>query len=215
MAHQQTAGIGRRGRAWAFQPGNFAASARIAPAGSLDAFAQYSFVAALALHDALAAIVGHGADIALKWPNDVLINGKKACGILLETTPRREGHELIVGIGVNLKHAPSQSLLEPGATPPGSLAELTGISVSPEGFLGTLANAFATRDDNLRRHGFAETRADWLARASGLGTRIKARLPNACHEGVFEDLDSTGALVLRTDTARLVLPAADIYFVRD
>lgn len=206
LAHAQTAGRGRRGRAWkAADRGNFAASFLMRPEGPVGEWAQVSFVAALALHDVISGLAPR-AQVRLKWPNDVLVGGQKISGILLET----EGDALITGIGVNLVASPQD---EPGAT---CLAAAQGASPSAipsaEAFLDMLAPAFAQR---LARHaaaGFAATRADWLARATGVGGPIVARLPGAEHRGVFEDVDETGALVLRKDSDRLVLAAAEVYF---
>lgn len=212
LAHRQTAGRGRRGRAWSAPVGNFTASYLFWPDGDVAGFSLYSFVAALALHDALCD-AGVGADrMTLKWPNDVLIDGAKACGILLETLSRPPRTGLILGIGVNLAHAPDPALLEPGALRAVSITGACGISIAPEGFLDLLAATLDARIGQMRRDGFATIRADWLARAAGLGQVLTARLPNATHEGVFEDIDPSGALVLRTGSGRLPLPAADVYF---
>ena len=212
LAKMQTAGQGRRGRAWAFQSGNFAASLRMAPAGGLPVFARYSFVAALALHDALAAATGAGDRLGLKWPNDVLLDCKKTCGILLESSEGAHGTDLVVGIGVNLAVAPSAAEVEPGAVEPGSVEALTGRRVPPAAFLDMLAPRFAAWSTRMECDGFAWIRDAWRARAVGLGSRIVARLPNATHEGIFEDIDADGALMLRTGRKLLVLPAADVYF---
>ncbi len=208
LALDQTSGKGRRGRAWGFQPGNFAASVRVSPKGTVAEFARYSFVTALALHDALAALTRADDKIALKWPNDVLLDGRKACGILLETA----GTDLIIGIGVNLIHTPDSDVLDALATTPGNVLDSLGVRLEPEIFLDVLATAFSARQNQLEGDGFTSIRRDWLARAMGLGTHIRARLPHVTHEGVFEDIDADGALILRQGAARLVLPAADVYF---
>lgn len=212
LAKHQIAGRGRRGRSWVFHPGNFAASLRISPPGEIAQFAQYSFVAALALYDGLNDFTRAGDRLALKWPNDVLLDGRKTCGILLETMAGVFQSDLIVGIGVNLATAPEVSEVERDAMMPGSIRELTGKEIAPEDFLDVLAPAFAGWSDRMQSEGFAPIRDAWRARAAGLGMRITARLPNVTHEGIFEDIDTDGSLVLRTATKRLVLPAADVYF---
>ena len=113
----QTAGTGRRGRAWDTGAGNFSASLIYRPKGEPADLALRSFVAALALFDALEALSGRADIFTLKWPNDVLLRGGKLAGILLESQP--DG--LIVGIGVNLKTPPPVDVLEPRALPPKTL----------------------------------------------------------------------------------------------
>ena len=122
LALEQTAARGRRGRAWANPPGNFAATLVMRPTESPDRVALRSFVAALALHDALVAATGRAQGLALKWPNDVLLNGGKLAGILLESAGRGSAlSHFAIGVGVNLADAPAAGALEPGAARPVSL----------------------------------------------------------------------------------------------
>ena len=215
LAHKQTAARGRRGRAWASPQGNFFASVRISPSGALAGYARYSFVAALALHDALSDLTNAAGRIVLKWPNDVLVDGCKTCGILLETAYAPDRTDLVIGFGVNLVAAPRPDEVEPGAVLPGDILSLTGMTLAAQDLLDHLAARFDHWSSVLDADGFADVRAAWLSRAKGLGARITARLPNATHHGVFEDIDADGALVLRTDAGRLVLQAADVYFAEN
>lgn len=212
LAHEQTASRGRRGRAWSFQRGNFAASYLTWPNKPVQEIAQMSFVAALALFDTMKE---HGGrSLALKWPNDLLLAGEKLSGILLETVEHQGRTGLVIGIGVNLKHCPSAEELEERAVPATTLATHAGKPIAPEAFLETLAPAMAQWQSRWETEGFGLIREAWLARATGLGSRIVARLPNAEYEGVFEDIDDSGSLVLRTKSSVMSLPAADIYFSR-
>jgi len=142
-ALEQTAARGRRGRVWANPPGNFAASLVLRPEGAPGHAALRSFVAALALRDALiAAAVPEGA-LSLKWPNDVLLHGGKLAGILLESVGSNGRIDsLIIGIGVNLAAAPRPEQVEPGAVSPVSLKAETGVTITPEAFLDLLAPAY-------------------------------------------------------------------------
>lgn len=212
FAHSQTAARGRRGRPWAMDPGNFAATLILHPEGSAVEAAQYSFVAALALRDALAGYAG-ASTVALKWPNDVLLNGGKVAGILLETTGStgRIG-ALAIGVGVNLISAPSAASVETGATPPVSLKGETGVTVPPRDFLDRLSVAFADMDSFRARHGFAGVRDLWLAGAARVGEPVTARMMTETVTGVFETIDQTGALVLATPAGRRIIPAADVFF---
>ena len=208
LAHRQTAARGRRGRAWVSPPGNFSATLLIRPDGGAPAFALRSFVAALALRDALVAATGRADLFALKWPNDVLLAERKLAGILLEAS----GGALAIGFGVNLAAAPGLSEVEPEAVPPVALAEATGVRIGAEAFLDLLAPSFARWEARLTRDGFAPLREAWLGHAARLGQPITARLPGCEVSGAFETIDETGALVLGTASGRIALPAAEIHF---
>ena len=209
MALRQTAARGRRGRPWVSGAGNFAASL-LMRAGENPA--QRSFVAALGLYDAMLAVTGRAELFALKWPNDVLLSGRKLAGILLETGP---GGTLVIGVGVNLAQAPSAADLDAGAVRPVSLLEATGIAVRPEEFLDLLAPAVWAWEQRLRAGGFEALRAAWLSRAARLGEEITARLPDRVIAGRFETLDAAGALVLATEEGRVSVSAAEIQFAAE
>ena len=208
MATRQSAARGRQGRVWAMPPGNFAATLVMAAGAEPAKAALRSFVAALALHDACAEVTGQPAAFALKWPNDVLLNGGKLAGILLET--QSEGR-LLVGIGVNLAQAPDPADLEAGALRPVALAPETGTAVSPAFFLDALAPAFAHWEGRLQAEGFAPLRAAWLARAARLGETIRVRTGRQDLIGTFETIDDAGHLVLGTDTGRHSIAAAEVF----
>lgn len=213
MTHRQDAGRGRRGRGWSMPAGNFAATLALRPQGAPAEVSLYSFVAALALHEALATACGPAARLAIKWPNDVLLNGGKVAGILLESAGQgREVALLAVGIGVNLAAAPDPDALESGAVPPVSVLGETGHAVAPDEFLGLLAPAFARWQQQLVTFGFGPIRTAWTARAARLGQTITARTGSATRTGRFEGIDETGALVLTTAAGREVIPAADVFF---
>ncbi len=210
---EQTAGRGRRARAWASPRGNFHASLVMAPEGTPAQVALRSFAAALALRDAMVTLTGGPEAFSLKWPNDVLCNGGKVAGILLESISAGAGvAHLVIGIGVNLIAAPDMSVMEQGAVPPVTLLGETGKRVIPEAFLDALAPAYAIWDATLCDVGFAPLRAAWLAYAAHLGAPIRARTGTATHHGTFEDVDDTGALILQTAEGRLAIPAAEVFF---
>lgn len=213
LAGEQTAGRGRRARVWASPRGNFHATLVMKPTERLDVVALRSFAAALALRDACEAVTGSPQTFKLKWPNDVLLNGGKLAGILLESAGAgKTTAYLAIGMGVNLIAAPDASQVEPGALPPVSLLCETGIRVEPETFLNHLAPAFARWELRLTTIGFAPLRTEWLAHAARLGDTIRARTGTATHEGRFETIDDTGALVLHTSSGRMSIPAADVFF---
>lgn len=211
MARRQEAGRGRRGRAWSDPPGNFAATLVLRPDGRPGDIALLSFVASLALYDALVALCGPQLRLGLKWPNDVLLNGGKLSGILLEST----GHSgriaaLAIGIGVNLAAAPDA--VEKGAMRPVSLQGETAMTVTPDELLDALAPAFDRWWRELRADGFGPVRRAWLSRAVRLGETITARAGTHTTEGRFEGIDESGALLLLTKQGRVAIPAADVYF---
>lgn len=183
--------------------GNFAASLVMLSPPPPQA-ALRGFTSGLALFDALVALGVAPARLALKWPNDLLLDGGKLAGILLEG----DGTHLVLGIGVNLAAAPPDTDLEPGALPPAHL----GGSIPPEALLDTLAPAMSQREAELARDGFEPIQRDWLARAARLGETVTARMARRDITGRFATIDETGALVLDTAQGRQQITAADIHF---
>lgn len=213
LALEQTAGHGRRGRAWASPKGNFFASLVLHPKGPPDQVALRSFVAALALRDAFVAATGRADAFSLKWPNDVLLNGGKVAGILLESVGAGQGvTHLIIGIGVNLVAAPGADQVEPGAVVPVSLLSETGIRISPEDFLNLLADAYDRLDSQFTTYGFGPIRTAWLRDAARLGETITARTTAETLTGRFDTIDDAGNLILHTAKGQRAIPAADIFF---
>jgi BirA family transcriptional regulator, biotin operon repressor / biotin---[acetyl-CoA-carboxylase] ligase len=201
-AREQTAGRGRRGRAWISESGNLFATLLRPVTTSLSA--QLGFVAGLAAADSIAAHAP-GAEVALKWPNDVLLNGKKVAGILLEAL----GHDsLAIGIGINLAHYPPDT-----EVPSISIAAVMGKQPDLDGTLLRLASAMTAWYEICLRQGFQPIRKAWLLRSSGLGHAIRARLADSERDGVFEDLDEDGALLLRDSAGTLTrITAGDVFF---
>ncbi len=210
---KQTAGRARRGREWKAPEGNFAATLVMRPSETPDQVALRSFVAALALFDALDAATGRTDWLSLKWPNDVLLKGGKVAGILLESAGLGQGvGHIAIGIGVNLIAAPPRAELEATAMHPVSVLAETGVRIAPEDFLDLLASAYARHEDTFRTLGFTPIRNLWLSRAARIGEVITARTMRDEVTGAFETVDAQGNLVLKTAKAREMIPAADIFF---
>lgn len=203
LALRQKAARGRRGREWVNPDGNFAATLVMPTPNPMDA-ALRSFIASLALYDTFQSL-GIRNGLALKWPNDVLLNGGKVAGILLESLP--SGH-LSIGIGINLKSAPKAAQVEEGAVAPVTL----GTDATPEEVLDILAPAFTAWDMQLSTYGFEPIRTAWTARAAKLGEPIRARTMRDEHHGTFEGIDADGQLILSTPKGRLTIAAADVFF---
>lgn len=213
LAATQTAGKGRRGRPWSSPRGNFYASHVLQPQEPPEQVALRSFAAALALRDACVALTNLPQSFALKWPNDVLLNGGKLAGILLESSGQgtRIG-QLVIGFGVNLIASPDLSQVEEGAVAPVNLLAETGLRITPETFLNSLAPAYAHWEHIFTTQGFAPLRHEWLAHAARLGEPIRARTGSQTRYGTFDTIDPTGALVLHTSEGRVAIPAAEVFF---
>jgi BirA family biotin operon repressor/biotin-[acetyl-CoA-carboxylase] ligase len=209
IADMQTQGRGRRGRAWQSPTGNLAASLFLRPHKSAAECAQLSFLSALAVADTVGRYAT-GSDIRVKWPNDVLVDERKIAGILLESASATGNRLdwLAVGIGINLAghpedtEFPATSLKGMGCEPP-----------SPRGALCLLATSWAKWYDVWMTGGFEPIRDAWLARATRLGTRIRARLQDGETFGLFEGIDDSGALILRESQNRTrVIAAGEVFF---
>lgn len=213
LARHQTAARGRRGRHWANPRGNLAATLVLFPREEPGTAALRSFVAALALYDAFVAVCGRSDGFALKWPNDVLLNGGKLAGILLESAGQGGTvRHLAIGIGVNLLDAPQPDAVEQGAVRPVSLLSETGTQVDAETFLAHLAQAYARRELQFGTYGFGPIRTAWLDRAARLGETITARTGTSETTGRFQTVDDRGNLVLNTAGGSVIIPAAEIFF---
>jgi BirA family biotin operon repressor/biotin-[acetyl-CoA-carboxylase] ligase len=216
VTSEQTAGRGRRQRAWIAPKGNLAASVLELLDVAPGVAATIGFAAGLAEEAALEkvsleAALRLGPDrprYALKWPNDVLANGKKLVGIGLEAEAVGDRLAIVVGIGTNVVAAP-----EGTPTPAVSLAAL-GVQISAEELFLALSDAwveFRGIWDNGR--GFAEIRKLWLKRAAGLGERVAINTGAMTLEGIFDTIDDSGCLIVRTaDGRRLPVAAGEVFF---
>jgi BirA family biotin operon repressor/biotin-[acetyl-CoA-carboxylase] ligase len=205
-ALRQTAGRGRRGRGWDSPPGNLYATLLLVEPCAPEAAPQLSFVAGLALHDAVVeAALTLALRLALKWPNDLLLDRRKLAGILVEGERVADGTFVAaVGIGVNCASHP-----ETAAYPATDLAG-AGAPLSPAELLDGLARAMAARLAQWRRgDGFAAVRADWLARSFGIGEPVRVRTPEEI-EGRFAGIDAQGRLLLETAGGPRMIAAGDL-----
>jgi BirA family transcriptional regulator, biotin operon repressor / biotin---[acetyl-CoA-carboxylase] ligase len=205
-AARQTAGRGRRGRAWDAGHGNLAVTLLLRPQAPAVLIGQLSFAAALAVAE-MASHFAPQAAITVKWPNDVLADGRKLAGILLESGSDPKGLWLAIGIGVNLASFPQGTEF-----PATSLAQLGIAAPSSDAALSVLAARFAHWYDAWMNQGFETVRAAWLARAAQLGGPIRARLPRETREGVFEGIDATGALLLNEQGRVRAIAAGEVFF---
>jgi BirA family transcriptional regulator, biotin operon repressor / biotin---[acetyl-CoA-carboxylase] ligase len=207
-ALEQTAGRGRHGRAWASPRGNLYASLILRPRCPLDQAAQLGFVGALAVGDTLGSIFERLEGLSYKWPNDVLVDGSKLAGILLESESRLgEGPDFVViGVGINLASSPTGTQF-----PATSCAEQGLGRVSPETALEAFCRHFQAWVRRWREEGFAPVRAAWRASAMSLGEPIRARLEAATLHGRFIDIDQHGALLLEAAGEIRRISAGEIF----
>jgi BirA family biotin operon repressor/biotin-[acetyl-CoA-carboxylase] ligase len=214
MARRQTAGVGRRGRAWDGGEGNLTATLLL----TLDKLpveaGQLAFVAAVAAAETIAAYVPAPL-VSLKWPNDVLVDGRKACGMLIESGPARDGGVwAAVGIGINLATYP-KAVERPATALAEHLSHDTPRPPTPEEALAVLARTFDEALELWLSQGFEPIRQAWLARAGGLGGPCAVRLERESLAGVAEGLDADGALLLRLPSGMLRrITAGDVFFER-
>jgi len=208
-ARAQRSGRGRRGKHWASPPGNLYLSLVVRPACPPRQAAQLSFVAALALGDALAALVPKPGDIAFKWPNDVLFGGRKVAGILLESstsTPQRLDW-LVVGVGVNVASSPDDTRVV------ATSLHAEGCEATAAAVLEGFAHHYLEWSERWRADGFAPVREAWLRRAAGRGQPVTVDLESEHCSGRFADLDGAGALVVElAGGGRRKVNAGEVYF---
>ena len=209
QADQQSAGKGRRGREWISERGNLFCSLLWKADCDLKTASQLSFVSALAVRDVIADFLQADRRVLCKWPNDVLVDGKKVSGILLETAGEglTDPEYVIIGIGINLSRHPEEALY-----PASNLAELGCPDLEPLPALQSLVASLDYWMTEWRQKGFDYIRRRWLERAKGQGEQIIIRLPDEEIHGRFIDLDVTGGLKVETESGMRVIAAGDVFF---
>jgi BirA family transcriptional regulator, biotin operon repressor / biotin---[acetyl-CoA-carboxylase] ligase len=207
-AQRQTAGRGRRGSQWSSPAGNLYATLLLDDPGPADRAPELSFVAALALHDAIIECAPElRSRLALKWPNDLLCDGAKLAGILIESENLGGRLVVAVGIGVNCLHHPAETAY------PTTALHAAGAAVSAENLFAALSGTMLQRLRQWNRGArFAAIRADWVACAAGIGGDLRVRLPGRELLGRFEALDERGRLMLRlADGAVQTITAGEVF----
>lgn len=204
-AAAQTAGHGRLGRQWQSPPGNFYGSLVVNAAVPMARYGEYSFVTAVALRAAIAAHTR--LPVTLKWPNDVLLDGKKCAGILIESGGT-QNECLIIGMGVNLRHAPpAETTTYPAAalwpdTPPDAARD--------SAFLQSLLTYFDRWHARYQSTGFKAIQGEWLRHAHNLNSTITVKTPATIHTGIFSGIDGRGNLRLTVGMDTLTIHTADV-----
>jgi BirA family biotin operon repressor/biotin-[acetyl-CoA-carboxylase] ligase len=212
-AGEQTAGRGRRGRAWSTGKGNLAASLLLIDPAPPVVAATISFVAGVALHQTVIDVAGPALAerLSLKWPNDLLLDRHKVAGILVEGEKLAGGRfAVVIGMGVNCVSHPQIE----GTAYPASDFTARNTPIDSETLFDRLVNRMAEEMERWDAGaGFSTIRSAWLARSGGLGETIRVNLPDRSVEGRFEALDEMGRLILlRADGKREALSAGDVFF---
>jgi len=209
-AVRQTGGRGRRGRAWFSEPGNLYASLLLIDPAPVDRLHAMPLAAAVAVHRAIRRVMPPGgAEAAIKWPNDILIDGRKTCGILLEGEVLADGRRaLVIGCGINVAVMPEDALY------PVTSLRREGATTSPEELF---AHLFVTMAETLavwdRGAGVAAIIDQWRAAAKGIGEAITVNLPDRSLSGRFAGIDRDGRLLLDTGSGPpQTIAAGDVFF---
>ena len=205
-AETQTAGRGRRGREWISPKGNLYCSLLFNPKCSVSDAGQLGLVASLALQRVISRVTD---GVECKWPNDVLINGQKVSGLLMETEANSKGDLtwLVLGVGVNIAHHP-EDMPFPATSLFAAGQEGTTVTQMLEGFVGEMDQLLSEWRDT----GFSAARAEWLSVAAGLNKDISVHLPNDTINGVFAGLDASGALILDGPDGFQTINSGDVFF---
>ncbi|ANP44570.1 biotin--[acetyl-CoA-carboxylase] ligase [Candidatus Viadribacter manganicus] len=209
IAKRQTAGRGRRGRAWTSHDGNLMATLLFATDAPPQQIALLGFATGVALAETIDAVVGGGA-AQLKWPNDVFVHGAKVSGIMLDSGSLASGQTWVaLAFGVNLADAPEnidqkaiclRDLLPPDAHAPEPLA-----------FLASMRPRLDHWSSRISNEGFEPLRQAWLQRAFGLGREAHVVQGEHTLEGRIAGLSPRGELELDTDAGRRLIAAGDVF----
>lgn len=208
QAREMTTGRGRHGRVWHAPRGNLYLSILLRPDENVQRAAQVSFVAAVAAAEAITPLMQNTESLQLKWPNDVLIQERKCCGILLESEldQNQQLTGLILGIGINISSAPE------GTTTLHEAAKREAGTLDADMVRDHLLAALAQKYEIWKSEGFSLIREAWLARAFRLGQEISVKYGRDQVNGIFEGLDGDGVLMLKTGNKLLKIPAGDVFW---
>jgi BirA family biotin operon repressor/biotin-[acetyl-CoA-carboxylase] ligase len=207
-AREQTGGKGRQGRGWESPPGNLYLTLVLRPECAPGEAAQLGFAAAVALGDAIGSVCPP-LDVTYKWPNDVLLNGRKVAGLLLESKSAADGglEWLLLGLGANVERFPEDT-----AYPATSLRfEGTPGEVTAVDLLEAFGRHFLNWASRWLDEGFSPVRGAWLKHAANKGAEIQVRLPNETLTGTFVDVDPDGRLLLDTGQGTRTIAAGDVF----
>jgi len=204
----QALGHGRYGRSWVSEEGNLYTSIIIKLDSTLDKAAQYSFIASIAVGETIRSQIDSKFKIEYKWPNDVLIDGKKVSGILLESLKdNNSNHWLIIGVGVNINNCPQLTDKEVVC-----LSDVLIGSIDIYQFLNKLIYNFESQENLWKNQGFSCIRATWFKNAHRLGEEITVNLLNEKFKGKFEGINDNGELEVDVDGKKHFISSGEVFF---
>ncbi|WP_028464848.1 biotin--[acetyl-CoA-carboxylase] ligase [Nisaea denitrificans] len=192
-ARSQSSGRGRLGRAWVSPEGNLYTTAILDPGLPLGRLQELSFVASLAVHDTVSGLLPD-ADQVLKWPNDVLLGGAKISGILTETRVRGDHVVALLGVGINLAHAPDGARY-----PTTALGDHLAAPLTVEGLLDLYLKALSARYMLWCSDGFAPIRAAWSERSRWIGQRVSVENGEQKIVGRYDGIEADGSMIVVGD----------------
>jgi len=205
LAKSQTKARGRSGKGWQSTSGNLHASLLMKPNKDLELLPQLSFVTALAVYNSVEFVLldsclrGNDIKIQLKWPNDVLVNGRKISGILLESVKVEEEYYLIIGIGINVTYHPDNI-----DQPTTSLAKENISAITLHNLLELLIENFEKYYQIWEKEGFSTIRKIWLEHAYKLHENITVKHQNEIIFGIFKDIDLLGRIILQLPSKKII-----------
>lgn len=209
-AERQTGGRARRGRSWVSEPGNLYASLLLINPAPWSAMASLPLAVTVAVYDAVAAVLPGGqARFRIKWPNDLLIDGGKTAGILIESETVGDGRTaVVIGCGLNVAHRPDAGLYQTTC-----LREHGSAATPQELFARLVVSMDATIARWDKGRGVGAIRDAWLERADGIGKPVTVNLPDRQIHGLFDGIDGDGRLVLAaSDGTRQLIASGDVFF---
>ena len=206
----QTAGKGRNKRSWVSEIGNMFISVLFRPYCSISVAAQIGFLPVIAASKTLDCLLGQPTNFSYKWPNDLLLNGKKIAGTLLEAGFYKETNTIwiVAGFGLNLQHFPIATFF-PGTSVKDETDKNLRIEEVVELYLQNLSKLYS----NWQEVGFESMRKEWLSRGHGINKPLNIKFGTENLSGIFRDLDETGALIIETSTGLHKVSAGDVYLV--
>lgn len=209
IAGSQSGGKGRKGRPWVSNEGNLYASLAFRPTIAPKDLGALPFLIALAARDTLIDLGLDASEVQCKWPNDILVSGKKICGILIESSARSAQalDYVIVGIGINLLHSPEEALFK--AT---SVKRVLGDAVTVQKALAILSAKVKYRLDHWTVDDFEPTRREWTDSAWGLGQTRLINTSTEAFDAQLIGLDTEGGLLVKLENGeQRQIVAADIF----
>lgn len=204
FAHMQTSGYGKYGRVWQAFKGNFMATYTLNLSIEHYDFGKLPMLICIKLCKLLSALTHSENILTIKWPNDILLNKKKFCGILIE----KIDNKFLIGIGMNLRLSPEEHSTPYPTT---NVLHETGVLIEPDIMLTEMSAYFESFETTLTECDAAQLRQTYMTLLEGKGQNIKVVTRKETMFGVLQDINHDGALILNVDGATQLIYAADIF----